>query len=54
MSQTPLWRYGPCDDNTAEGGRRSTTGGEATSSGTPCSPHIHMPQKWQQQSFTHG
>ena len=52
--QTPLWRYGPRDDHTTKGARRSTAGGQTTSSGTPHSPHIHMPQKWQRQSFTRG
>ena len=33
---------------------RSTAGGQAASSGTPRSPRIHTPQKWQWQSFTHG
>ena len=54
MGQTPLWGYGPCDDHTTEGRGRSTTGGQATSSGTPHSPHIYMPQEWQWQSFTRG
>ena len=54
MSQTPLWRYGPHDDHTAEGGRRSTAGSQASSSRTPCPPCIHMPQKQQWQGFTHG
>ena len=54
MGQPPLWRYGPRNDHTTEDRRRSTMGGKTASSGTPCSPHIHMPQKWQQQGFTHG
>ena len=43
MSQTPLWRYGPHDDHTTKGRRRSTMASQDTSSGTPCSPRIHMP-----------
>ena len=54
MGQTPLRGYGPCDDHTTEGGRRPATGGQTTSSGTPHSPHIHVPQEWKWQSFTHG
>ena len=54
MGQTPLWRYGPCDDHTAEGGRRSTMGSQAASSRTPHSPRIYTPQKWQWHSFTCG
>ena len=54
MTQTPLWRYSPHDDYTAEGGRRSTVGSQTTFSGTPCPPHVHAPQKQQWQGFTHG
>ena len=54
MGQTPLRGYGPCDDHATEGGGRPAMGGQATSSGTPCSPCIHVPQEWKQQSFTHG
>ena len=52
--QTPLWGYGPCDDHTIEGWGRSAVGSQATPSGTPCSPCIHMPKEWQWQSFTCG
>ena len=54
MGQTPLRGYGPCDDHTTEGGGRPATGGQATSSGTPCSPRVHMSQEWKWQSFAHG
>ena len=52
--QTPLWRYSPHDVNTTEGWRRPAVGGQATSSGTPRSPHVRTPQEWQWQSFTCG
>ena len=54
MGQTPFRRYSPCDDHAIEGGRRPATGGQATSSGTPCFPCIHAPQEWKWQGFTCG
>ena len=54
MGQAPLRGYGPCDDHATEGRRRPAMGGQATSSGTPHSPRVHVSQEWKWQSFTHG
>ena len=54
MGQAPLRGYGPCDDHATEGRRMPAMVGQATSSGTPRSPCVHVSQEWKWQSFTHG